>query len=79
MWDSIRGAKGPYGTNQVWIVNRSSDGTYNFTNAHVNGKGAYAIELSGSDIEKERLGKIQIWRNQRYISQKWNLIAADED
>ncbi len=70
MWDFNNRSTGD---NQVWIVNQSGDGTFNFTNAHANGKGAYALELSGNDLEKNG-GKIQIWRNQGYKNQKWNLV-----
>lgn len=64
------------GANQVWIVNQSADGYYNFTSAHATGKGAYALELSGNDMGKNG-GRMQIWRNQGYKNQKWKLIDID--
>lgn len=78
MWANNGGSSGYYGANQVWIVNQSGDGYYNFTSAHATGRGAYALELSGNDIDKNG-GKIQIWRNQGYKNQKWKLIPVENN
>ncbi|EDM43854.1 hypothetical protein SCB49_09690 [unidentified eubacterium SCB49] len=73
MWGFNGGSSSSTGANQVWIVNQSADGYYNFTSAHEKGKGAYALELSGDDIDKNG-GRMQIWWNKGYKNQKWNLI-----